>query len=306
MKWRKLGRVWAPDGSQPWAMTHAFLPTPELRGSLIRVYCTTLDAARVGRISYVDIDADDPTRVVAVAPAPLLEPGELGCFDDNGVNASSVLDWRGRKWLYYIGWQRTVRVPYMLFGGLAVSTDGGASFRRVQRVPVLDRTDAEPFSRSAPYVLADGDRLRMWYWSCREWTAVPGAEPHYNNEIDYAESDDGSGWTVVARGVLRADGRAGDYSVGRPWLVRDGATYRLWVSTRSHSAEAPYRIEYAESADGLSWQRRPSGIDVSPSGWDSEMICFPAVVDAGGRRFMFYNGNRHGATGFGVAELESD
>ncbi len=36
------------------------------------------------------------------------------------------------------------------------------------------------------------------------------------------------------------------------------------------------------------------------------MVCFAAVIDVNGRRLMFYNGNRHGATGFGVAELESD
>jgi hypothetical protein len=28
------------------------------------------------------------------------------------------------------------------------------------------------------------------------------------------------------------------------------------------------------------------------------------VIDVNGRRLMFYNGNRHGATGFGVAEFE--
>ena len=34
------------------------------------------------------------------------------------------------------------------------------------------------------------------------------------------------------------------------------------------------------------------------------MLCFPAVIDVHGQRLMFYNGNRHGATGFGVAVLE--
>jgi hypothetical protein len=32
------------------------------------------------------------------------------------------------------------------------------------------------------------------------------------------------------------------------------------------------------------------------------MICYPYVVDAGGHRYLFFNGNRHGLTGFGVAE----
>jgi hypothetical protein len=80
----------------------------------------------------------------------------------------------------------------------------------------------------------------------------------------------------------------------------------MWFSVRSHSR--PYRIGYAESADGRRWERMDhrAGIAASASGWDSEMICYPAVIDAGGRRLLFYNGNRHGATGFGVAVLEQD
>jgi hypothetical protein len=36
------------------------------------------------------------------------------------------------------------------------------------------------------------------------------------------------------------------------------------------------------------------------------MICYGAVVDLIGRRLMFYNGNRHGESGFGCAVLEQD
>jgi hypothetical protein len=303
MTWRKLGRVWVPPGNQSWARSHAFVPTPEVvAGSHIRVYCTVLDDEQVGRVTYVDVALDDPTRVLRTAAQPVLDAGAVGCFDNDGVNASSVVDWRGHKWLYYIGWQRAARVPYMLFGGAARSTDGGESFTRVQRVPVLERTDDEPFSRSAPFVLADDARLRMWYWSCREWTTVPGSAPQYNNEINYAESEDGVRWHVVKRGVIRAEGN--DYAVGRPWVVRDGEGFRMWFATRSHSPSLPYRIDSAESADGVTWSRQPSPITTSAEGWDSEMVCFAAVVDAGGARLMFYNGNGHGRTGFGVARLE--
>lgn len=306
MKWRKLGRVFVPDGRKPWARTHAYLPTPVVQGDVIRVYSASLDESNVGRVGYVDLDPADPTRVLAESEAPVLDVGELGCFDDNGVNPSSIIDWNGRMWMYYIGWQHAKRVPYLLFGGAAASSDGGRSFERVQRVPVLDRIDAEPFSRSAPFVLAGGesDTLRMWYWSCRHWTPVEGSVPHYNNSISYAESRDGITWTDVRSGIL--DPAEGDYAIGRPWVVRDGSLYRMWFGARSLTHRVPYRIDYAESRDGLMWTRKEPGITVSESGWDSEMVCFAAVIEVNGRRLLFYNGNRHGATGFGVAELESD
>lgn len=303
MIWKKLGCAWSPDGTRPWARSHGFLPTPFWNNGVLRVYFAGLDASHVGRIGFVDLEPSVPTRVIAEADTPVLDIGELGCFDDQGVNASSVVQWRGRTWMYYIGWQHAARVPYMLFTGVAVSGDDGSTFVRVQRVPVLDRIDAEPFSRSAPCVLPDGDRLRMWYWSCRFWTAVPAGTPHYNNCISYAESFDGIHWENVHSCILLPG--EGDYAVGRPWVLRDGELYRMWFSTRSFSNSVPYRIEYAESHDGLSWTRKPSGITVSREGWDSEMVCFAAVLDVDGTRLMFYNGNRHGATGFGVARLES-
>lgn len=49
----------------------------------------------------------------------------------------------------------------------------------------------------------------------------------------------------------------------------------MWYSYRGRS----YRIVYAESEDGLIWIRKDqeSGIHVSESGWDSEMLAYPYV-----------------------------
>jgi len=48
-----------------------------------------------------------------------------------------------------------------------------------------------------------------------------------------------------------------------------------------------------------------TGIEKSDNGWDSEMICYPYVIDANGSKLMFYNGNGRGLSGFGYAVLES-
>jgi hypothetical protein len=47
-----------------------------------------------------------------------------------------------------------------------------------------------------------------------------------------------------------------------------------------------------------------AGIDVSPSGWDADMLCYPHVFWCDGRAYMLYNGNAFGRDGFGVAVLE--
>jgi hypothetical protein len=77
----------------------------------------------------------------------------------------------------------------------------------------------------------------------------------------------------------------------------------MWYSVRNISG---YRIGYATSPDGYSWQRRDSeaGIGCSAEGWDSEMICYSAIVPYSGTLLMFYNGNGYGRTGIGVAIAE--
>jgi predicted GH43/DUF377 family glycosyl hydrolase len=304
MKWHKCGLVYAPAGNRWWARSYATIPTADvINDRVIRVYFAALDENRYGRIGYVDVDANDPQRILYETQEPVLDIGELGTFDDSGVNPSCVINFAGKKHLYYIGWQRAERAPYMLFSGLAISEDGGQSFRRYSRVPVLDRTDAEPYSRSAPFVMFDQGCFRAWYWSCLNWSR-DGDWVHYNNVIQCTESVDGLHWIDRSQACIVPDGVA-DYSAGRPWVVKDGSLYKMWYSIRSKAQ--PYRLGYAESNDGLTWQRKDHEVGIARSdiGWDSEMICYPCVVDVNGQRYMFYNGNRHGSTGFGCAILES-
>jgi hypothetical protein len=69
-----------------------------------------------------------------------------------------------------------------------------------------------------------------------------------------------------------------------------------------------YRLGYAESPDGITWMRRDSevGIDRSDRGWDSTMIEYPCIYVHRGRKYMLYNGDGFGETGFGYAVLEED
>lgn len=305
MNWQKKGLIYAPKGDLWWAQSYAMLPTAEvLSEKIIRVYFASLEENLFGRTGYVDLDAENPSRILDKSTEPILELGELGTFDDSGINPSCMLNVGGKKFLYYIGWQRCERVPYMLFAGLATSDDNGESYIRNSRVPLLDRTDDEPFSRTAPFVLSENGIFKMWYWSCLNWTNENGWI-HYNNVIRYLESSDGISWKGAGK-ICIAPESADDYSIGRPWVIKDSDNYKMWYSIRNSSAETPYRIGYAESENGTDWTRKDdeAGITTSASGWDSEMVCYPCVVDAAGKRYMFYNGNRHGSTGFGYAVLE--
>jgi len=260
----------------------------------------SLDDNNVGRTAYVDLDASDPTRILRKSHEPVLDIGELGTFDDCGANAFSIVTLGEKKFLYYQGWQRTERVPYLIFGGLAIDDGSGKGFAKYSSTPILDRIDSDPFLRGAPYVIKQAGGFRMWYVSCRRWLEDEHGL-HYDVSIRHAISDDGVCWTADERSCLSPEG-PDEYAVGRPSVLFEGGLYRMWYSIRCFSQ--PYRIGYAESMDGLHWMRRDSaaGIERSSNGWDSEMICYPQVVRVRDRLMMFYNGNQHGATGFGYAQ----
>jgi hypothetical protein len=298
-----MGLIYAPKSESWWSKDYALLPTAELiNEDCIRVYYASLDKNNYGRIGYVDLAADNPQHILNLNKEPILDLGEFGTFDDCGVNPSCVLNIAEKKYLYYIGWQKCEKVPYMLFTGLAIKDENSSVFKKISRVPILDRTDIEPFSRSAPYILNEGKVMKMWYWSCIKWNDEVG-QVHYNNVIKYATSVDGICWNSEDH-ICVAPDFIQEYSIGRPWVIHEANIYKMWYSIRSKNEL--YKIGYAESGDGLHWIRKDDevGISKSKTGWDSEMICYPCVIDAKKKRYMFYNGNQHGATGFGYAVLE--
>ena len=123
--------------------------------------------------------------------------------------------------------------------------------------------------------------------------------------LNHATSVDGHEWTRLGLAVPYERGVAQAFS--RPTVVIDPNGYHMWFSYRSGKPGQKYRIGHAYSTSGENWELRlaDGDIDIAESGWDSEMIEYPFVFDHKGQRFMLYNGNGYGRTGFGLAVLES-
>lgn len=303
MKWRKQGLLWGPDGQLPWARTHATCPTPiVLPDGTLRVYVQCRDAGNVGRAGYVDLDPEDPRKVLRAARQPVLDVGEPGMFDDNGVFPTSVVQAPdGRLFMYYVGFELCHHIRYRLLTGLAISEDGGESFQRWSTVPVLERSPQEPHIRGGPYVLARDGGFAMWYVAGGSWEVIAGKSmPVY--DIRYLESADGLHWPATGQVVLPIDPQR-EHGFGRPYVLREGGRYRMHYSVRRRSP-LRYGLGYAESADGLHWQRMDEsiGLDVSDEPWESEAVEYGAEIRAGGRTWLLYNGNDFGRHGIALAE----
>jgi predicted GH43/DUF377 family glycosyl hydrolase len=298
--WRKLGLVFCPSGQRDWLKSHASVPIAEhIGGDLFKIYFSSRDAANRSFTGYIVMDINRPRDVINISPDPVLAPGDLGEFDDSGAMASWLTTYKGRKFLYYIGWNLGVTVPFRNSIGVAVDQPDG-SFRRLFPGPVVDRTMHEPHFCASCCVLPGDDCWRMWYLSCTGWRLRNG-KPEHCYHIKYAESDDGLTWRRD-RAVAIDYSDDQEYAISRPSVMKDSDCWRMWYSYRGER----YRIGYAESQDGKRWRRmdQHAGIDVSDEGWDSEMIQYPFVFDHKGQRYMLYNGNDYGRTGFGIAVME--
>ena len=296
--WERRDLCYRPPDA-PWSRTHAQMPlTVDFEAPTPRVFFATRDEQSRSHIGWVDVDFDDTQRPPVAAARPALAPGPLGCFDDHGVYPASLVADDDRLLLYYVGWNPGVRRPLFYASiGLATSDDGGESFTRVSRAPVLARSEHDPCLVTSPCVLRDGDRWRMWYVSGFRWHEDEGGL-HSWYHVKYAESDDGLEW--------RRDGRVciellpGERNIARPCVVRDGDRYRMWYS---RGTERGYRLGYAESSDGVTWTRMDdrAGLEPSGHGFDAATVCYAWVGRRRNRWHMLYNGDGFGRDGFGMA-----
>ncbi|MGI9598566.1 MAG: hypothetical protein ACR2QK_20535, partial [Acidimicrobiales bacterium] len=175
---------------------------------------------------------------------------------------------------------------------------------RVSRGYLLARDDVDPYIATNPGVLMDDTCWRMYYISGVEWVIENGEPKHYYH-IKYAESDDGVNWR--RDGTISLDFRhAEEYAIARPAVYKRDGGYEMWYSYRAQAGIDTYRIGYATSDDGISFERRDdeAGIDISDSGFDSEMVEYAFCFDHGSDRYMVYNGNGYGSTGIGLAVLD--
>ncbi|MEM5770043.1 MAG: hypothetical protein AAGU32_17415 [Bacillota bacterium] len=277
-----------------------------LRDDVYRIYFASYDVLGRGRIFSLELDLNKPEEIVDLVTLPIVDIGAIGFFDDNGIITSDVLRVDDTIYLYTIGFSIKNRLLFDAATGLAISRDGGLTFHKLNG-PVLDRGVDDPCFAASPTVMRESDGWRMWYVSCDHWQSLEDGFRHFYN-IKHRRSQDGIYWEPRAT-VCIDYANEHEYAISRPTVIRTASgRYRMWYSFRAQPDITTYRIGYAESADGLTWKRMDDrvGINVSDSGWDSEMICYPRVFEHRGQLYMLYNGNGYGRSGFGLAVLKED
>lgn len=299
--WSAGRLVFSTARQRPWMASHACTPTAIVLADRFRVLFAPRDDAGRSIPTYVDLALDDPTRVLAVGDAPIMDLGALGTFDDGGIMPCSVVrDEVGNLVLYYVGWNASVTVPYRNAIGMAVSADDGMSFTRLFPGAVVDRTRTEPYFTASPCAFRHGADWHLWYASTIGFvTDGRRTDPIYT--LRHATSRDGVDWTRDGAPALRQ--RHAGEAQARP-SVREVAagSFEMWYCHRDdcdfRDGVGSYRIAVARTRDlAGSWTRVDDEAGPPRGEHDRAMQCYPNVVEHAGRLHLFYNGDGFGRAG---------
>lgn len=276
-EWNKLGNIFNK--------CHCQIPTVISNKDFLRIYFSSRDHNNQSLIFNIDVEANDPTKVVNFDSVPLLPLDKE--YDQHGTMSSCFVDDR----LYYTGWCRTgSRYQHTICA--AEKTKAG--YEKIG--PVIAATENNFFLCSSPFVLS-GNPWKMWFISgegCGGWCENT---PLYT--IRYAESNNGIEWEEKTVVFPRKEREI----FARPFINITSDKYQMWYSKLVVEKEKRYTPGYAESNDGLNWTRLDElvGITVSTTGWDSEMVAFPFLYQHNDVTYLFYSGNGYGKSGIGCA-----
>lgn len=304
LAWRRHGLIFHPETTIAWQKSHAQLPVSwALDNGMHRVFFASRDEKQRSHVACVDIDLIDPSRMER-HDSYCLAPGPLGEFDDHGVYPRSLIETEEGLLMYYIGWNPGPYSPlFYATIGLAISDDGGLSFRRTQRTPILGRSEIDPCLVTSPCVLRRNGEWLMWYTSGYLWREDQGVL-HAEYDIKLARSSDGRSWERSPTPCIPVDHANDEWATAAPCVLEDADGFVMFYSYHRGTG---YRIGHATSPDGVTWARRDdlTGLQPSESGWDAGAVAYPWAVKRDGALHLLYNGGSFGRDGFGLAELLS-
>lgn len=317
LHWNKKGKIFDPTNHNLLfdVTTHAQSPQTLVLDDRIRVYFSTRYVDEPGKfISKIEFIDFDPSMesVIGHSTAPVIPVGELGTFDEHGIFPINPFQKDDQIWAYTCGWSRRVSVSVETSTGLAVSKDGGRSFTKMGKGPILTTSLREPFLVGDSFVRLYSGMYHMWYIFGTKWINTFKGESERVYKIGHATSQNGIDWIKLEGVPIISDTIGADECQALPTVVYHQDRYHMvfcfrYATDFRNNPDRGYRLGYAWSDDLQKWNRQDEllGLPMGASGeWDSEMMCYPHLFSANNSVYLLYNGNQFGKEGFGLAELD--
>ena len=245
-------------------------PVVDKLGDRWRIYYAFRDSDNRSHTTFIEVEAVNPKNVLYRHEKEILPLGQVGTYDEHGVMPTCIITVGKLKYLYYVGWARKTEVPYENSTCLAIGD--GVNFEKMG--PVLQKGEGDLFTGTC-WIDREIGIYQAVYLSGDGWL---NNDPTYSLRI--AHSEDGYNWMKGNKHKLKRRTSICSYTQIKKislWAMRDNLK-------RNYIIDGTHQILPSE-------------------GWDSEMTCYPYLVEHEGKVFCFYNGNGFGATGIGYAIL---
>ena len=205
---------------------------------------------------------------------PALSEGQIGCFDQHGVFASSVIRDGDQIKLFYAGYTRGDERPLFYTSvGVAVSKDG-CKFERISQSPILGRSEYDPCLVSSPGIYRLGSQWIMYYVSGFKWFRNDEGLLQSLYDIKISWSNDLIAWH--RNGEVAIPLNSNETNISRPTVfVDDAGIHHMWYSRVPKGRS--YQIGYARSLDGVKWVRMDTLSGVCAQNLCSGMQAYPHV-----------------------------
>ncbi len=249
----------------------------------------------ISEIAFVDYNKNF-TSIINHSEGDVIPIGDLGCFDEHGIFPFSPLRYEDKIIAFTCGWSRRISVPVETSTGFAFSEDNGITFKKLGRGAVLTSSIKEPMLVGDSFVRFYGGIFHMWYIYGKYCLNAIGSEPEARvYKIAHATSANGMNWLKEEGDQIIEDILGRDECQALPTVIKIDDRSHMYFCYRyatdfRQNPDRGYRLGYAYSDDLLSWTRadHKKGIEVSESGWDSEMMCYPLIFLRGLGKFTFY------------------
>lgn len=253
------------------------------------------------------LDIEKPTQIIEREIDPLIDLGQPGTFDEDGVMVSSVIEANGDIMLFYTGWQRSHTVPYNTSAGLLIRKHSKKRFQRYSIGPILGRSVSEPFYTNTPFVYFQEGKFHMIYGSGKEWSFIEKKyEPTYF--LRRRQSADGLEWAGLGEEFLQPISK--EESTVRATRYHSGKTTKILFSSRlvrdfrgGRGSYDIYEVTEPCSSEVNNLRSKVNFMNLEQFP-NQNMLAYPAIFSLD-RNYILFNGSSFGKESIFLAREET-